>query len=204
MPLNNKMTIRRAPVIYVAGPMAGLRWGAMNDWREEVEERMPDCEIRSPTRGKDWIKRVKLQGTEYEGKPFGSVAAIVKRDHWDVKGADLMIANFLYPSMVSIRDILKEHRIPVEAISINKEFEQYDVKEMLGLDTEKVSLGTATEYGFAHAYHTPVIAIMRQKSIHRHVFTEGISLEIVQDLDTAIFLSRKLLNLPDEPALPTP
>ena len=181
-------TVRRAPVIYVAGPMAGLNWQGMNDWRVEVERRMPDCEIRSPTRGKDWIKRIKLQGTEYEGKPFGSVGAIVKRDHWDVKGSDLMLVNFLDPSMVSIRDILKEHRaLPVVKIP----------DEILDLATEQVSLGTSVEYGFAHAYHTPIIAIRREKSIHRHVFTLGISLEIVHDLDTGIILARKLLNLPD-------
>ncbi|KKL72130.1 hypothetical protein LCGC14_2088030, partial [marine sediment metagenome] len=94
----------------------------------------------------------------------------------------------LDPSMVSIRDILKEHRaLPVVKIP----------DEILDLATEQVSLGTSVEYGFAHAYHTPIIAIMREKSIHRHVFTLGISLEIVHDLNTGIVLARKLLNLPD-------
>ncbi len=188
------LTIRRAPVIYVAGPMAGLSWQGMNDWRAEVERRMPDCEIRSPTRGKDWIKRIKLHGTEYEDKPFGTTSAIVKRDHWDVKGSDLMLVNFLDPSMVSIRDILKEHRMLADVRLPDK---------ILDLNTEQVSLGTSVEYGFAHAYHTPIIAIMREKSVHRHVFTLGITLEVVHDLNTGILLARKLLNLPDEEDLET-
>ncbi len=188
------LTMRRAPVIYVAGPMAGLSWQGMNDWRAEVERRMPDCEIRSPTRGKDWIKRIKLHGTEYEDKPFGTTSAIVKRDHWDVKGSDLMLVNFLDPSMVSIRDILKEHRVLADVRLPDK---------ILDLNTEQVSLGTSVEYGFAHAYHTPIIAIMREKSVHRHVFTLGITLEVVHDLNTGILLARKLLNLPDEEDLET-
>ncbi|KKL53779.1 hypothetical protein LCGC14_2271980, partial [marine sediment metagenome] len=82
------LTIRRAPVIYVCGPMAGLNWEGMDDWREEVRQRMPDCEIRSPTRGKDWIKDVKqLDGLAYDEQLFGSISAIIKRDHWDVHGS---------------------------------------------------------------------------------------------------------------------
>lgn len=190
--MREQITIRRAPVIYVAGPMAGLNWQGMNDWREEVERRMPDCEIRSPTRGKDWIRRVrKISGLAYETKPFGSVAAVLKRDHWDVRGSDLVLANFLDPAMVTIRDILKEHGVSTKAMRIPE--------KILDLGTEQASIGTMVEYGFAHAYHTPVIAIMREKSIHRHVFPLGITLEVVPDLDTGIFLARKLLNLPDEP-----
>ena len=174
--------------------MAGLNWQGMNDWREEVEARMPDCEIRSPTRGKPWIKRVRqISGKPYDEKPFGSVGAIIKRDHWDVRGADLMIANFLDPAEVSIRDILKEHGVAVKALRVPA--------KVLDLSTEVASIGTMVEYGFAHAYHTPIIAIMREKSVHRHVFPLGISLEIVPDLDTGIFLARKLLNLPEEPVL---
>lgn len=185
----DQITIRKAPVIYTCGPMAGLNWQGMNDWREEVARRMPDCEIRSPTRGKDWIKRVKkISGLAYAEKPFGSVTAVIKRDHWDVKGSDLVLANFLDPSMVTIRDILKEHH----ALSGVKLPE-----EILDLGVEEASIGSMVEYGFAYAYHTPVIAIMREKSVHRHVFPLGISLEIVSNLDTGILLARKLLNLPD-------
>jgi len=192
--ISNKMTIRKAPVIYVCGPMAGLNWRRMGDWREEVAERMPDCEIRSPTRGKDWIRRVRsITGLAYDEKPFGSVTAIIKRDHWDVRSSDLVLANFLDPSMVTIKDILKEHGLSPKDLRISE--------KILDLGTEQASIGSMVEYGFAYAYHTPVIAIMREKSIHRHVFPLGITLEIVPDLDTGIFLARKLLNLPDEPVV---
>lgn len=183
------ITVRKAPVIYTCGPMAGLNWHGMSDWREEVARRMPDCEIRSPTRGKDWIKRVKkISGLAYNEQPFGSIQAIIKRDHWDVRGSDLILANFLDPSMVTIRDILKDHHMATE---VNLP------EEVLDLGREEASIGSMVEYGFAYAYHTPVIAVMREKSVHRHVFPLGITLEIVPDLDTGIFLARKLLNLPD-------
>ena len=186
------LTVRKAPIIYVCGPMAGLNWHGMEDWREEVRQRMPDCEIRSPTRGKDWIRKVrKISGLSYDEKPFGSVTAVIKRDHWDVKGSDLMLANFLDPSMVSVEDILKEH----SALRAAKELGLTD--EYLDLATEQASIGSMVEYGFAYAYHTPVIAVMREKSVHRHVFPIGITLEIVPDLDTGLYLARKLLNLPD-------
>ncbi len=190
--LNDKMTIRKAPVIYVCGPMAGLNWRRMGDWRDEVEQRMPDCEIRSPTRGKDWIRRVKaISGLAYAEKPFGSITAIIKRDHWDVRSSDLVLANFLDPAVVTIRDILKEHGVSLKETRIPS--------KVLSMGTEQASIGSMVEYGFAYAYHTPVIAVMREKSIHRHVFPLGITLEIVPDLDTGIFLARKLLNLPEEP-----
>ena len=185
-------TVRRAPVIYVCGPMAGLNWQGMDDWREEVCLRMPDCEIRSPTRGKDWIKDVKqLEGLAYDEQLFGSIGAIIKRDHWDVKGSDLMLANFLDPSMVSIRDILAEHGKLQVAKNAGI------AEELLALAAEQASIGSMVEYGFAHAYHIPVIAVMRKNSIHRHAFPLGISLEIVPTLNAGIFASRKLLNLPD-------
>lgn len=186
------LTIRKAPVIYVCGPMAGLNWQGMEDWREEVRVRMPDCEIRSPTRGKDWIQDVKrLDGLAHDKQLFGSISAVIKRDHWDVRGSDLMLANFLDPSMVSIRDILAEHG----KLQVAKSLGVTD--ELLALATEQASIGSMVEYGFAHAYHTPVVAVMRKNSIHRHVFPLGISLEIVSTLDAGIFAARKLLNLPD-------
>ncbi len=186
------LTIRKAPVIYVCGPMAGLTWQGMDDWREEVRQRMPDCEIRSPTRGKDWIKDVKqLDGLAYDQQLFGSISAIIKRDHWDVHGSDLMLANFLDPSMMSVRDILAEHG----KLQVAKDAGLTD--ELLALATEQASIGSMVEYGFAHAYHTPVIAVMRKNSIYRPVFPLGSSLEIVPPLNAGIFAARKLLNLPD-------
>ncbi len=186
------LTIRKAPVIYVAGPMAGLTWQGMEDWREEVRQRMPDCEIRSPTRGKDWIKDVKqLDGMDYDKQLFGSIGAVIKRDHWDVKSSDLILANFLDPSMVSVRDILAEHG----KLQVAKDMGLTD--ELLALVTVQASIGTGCEYGFAYAYHTPVIAVMRKNSIHRHIFILGITLEVVPTLNAGIFAARKLLNLPD-------
>lgn len=82
------------PIVYVAGPMSQLSWEAMNGWRERIRLALPECEIRSPTRGKAWIKReaTHLTSQAYD-RPFGSSKAITRRDHWDVINSHLILVN---------------------------------------------------------------------------------------------------------------
>ena len=157
------------PVVYVAGPMTGLEWDDANDWREKVRVALPNCEVRSPLRGKAWLQRESvIESSEYP-MPFGSKNAIIKRDHWDVQCADLVIANFEGTAMVDYE----------EGIVV----------------TQVASIGTCFELAWAYEFGTPIISIIPEGNIHRHAFVLAASLEIVQDLETALSLSRVLLNL---------
>ncbi|KKK99617.1 hypothetical protein LCGC14_2630950 [marine sediment metagenome] len=82
------------PIVYVAGPMSHLSWEEMNGWREAVRRALPECEVLSPLRGKEWIKNMPaaLTSKEYP-EPFGNSKAITRRDHWDVTHSDLIIVN---------------------------------------------------------------------------------------------------------------
>ncbi len=163
------------PIIYVAGPMTGLEWDGANDWRERVREALPDCEVRSPLRGKAWLKRESvIESSEYP-MPFGSKNAIIKRDHWDVQCADLVIANFENTAICGMCD-------PDESVG----------------DHQIASIGTCFELAWAYEFGTPVISIIPEGNIHRHAFIQAASLEIVRDLETALKLARLLLNLDAE------
>ena len=158
------------PVVYVAGPMTGLAWDDASDWREKVRKALPDCEVRSPLRGKAWLQRESvIESSEYP-KPFGSDNAIIKRDHWDVQCADLVIANFEDTAIVP-----DPHN------------------EAHG--DQVASIGTCFELAWAYEFGTPIISIIPEGNIHRHAFIEAASLEIVKDLETAITLAHTLLNL---------
>lgn len=158
------------PVVYVAGPMTGLAWDDAYDWREKVRIALPDCEVRSPLRGKAWLRRENvIESSEYP-MPFGSKNAIIKRDHWDVQCADLVIANF-------------------EDTAVGKlQVEDFD-------NAQIASIGTCFELAWAYEFGTPIISIIPEGNIHRHAFIEAASLEIVPDLETAITLAHTLLNL---------
>jgi hypothetical protein len=161
------------PVVYVAGPMTGLEWDDANDWREKVRVALPGCEVRSPLRGKAWLQRESvIESSEYP-MPFGSKNAIIKRDHWDVQCADLVIANF---EDTAVEYGGREEDEPGPPIQI-------------------ASIGTCFELAWAYEFGTPIISIIPEGNIHRHAFIAAASLEIVSDLKTAISLARTLLNL---------
>jgi hypothetical protein len=164
------------PVVYVAGPMTGLEWDDANDWREKVRMALPDCEVRSPLRGKAWLRQeTVIESSEYP-KPFGSKNAIIKRDHWDVQCADLVIANFEDTAIVDLGECGDTGH--------------------LGCGKHPVaSIGTCFELAWAYEFGTPIISIIPEGNIHRHAFIAAASLEIVSDLKTAISLARTLLNL---------
>ena len=149
------------PIVYVAGPMSHLSWEEMNGWREEVRQALPECEVLSPLRGKEWIKNMpaRLTPKEYP-QPFGSSKAITRRDHWDVTHSDLIIVN--------------AH----------------------GRREGGVGRATVCEMAWAWDHHIPIILIVGQGDpFQDHVFIMEFSLEIVLDLETAISLTRTLLNL---------
>jgi nucleoside 2-deoxyribosyltransferase len=89
------MTDRRQR-IYLAGPISGLTYErSALGWRERVRELLPEFNLISPMRGKDFLAgRGPLVGA-YADFPMSSVNGILGRDRNDVFTCDLVLACFL-------------------------------------------------------------------------------------------------------------
>ncbi len=169
------MAHRKLHTVYTAGPIAGCDWNGAVDWRNWVEEKLPECDVLSPMRGKEFLKE--LESLPKDNEEFSEALSIAKRgvdaavssqhsivvrDHWDVSNADILIVNLL-PS--------KELGIP--------------------------SIGTCFELAWAWKYQKPaVVAMQSEGNPNEHVFVQEAAYLIVETLEEAVFVSRQLLNLP--------
>ena len=144
--------------IYTAGPITGLTYeGAALGWREQIKALLPEFDLFSPMRAKDFLANEGILEGSYGHNPMSSENGILGRDHNDVFTCDLMIANFLE-------------------------------------DDGNKSLGTAMEFGWAHAYRKPIIMIAEQDNPHRqHPMLRSASVYIVDNLDDAAKLAKHLL-----------
>lgn len=162
------------PSIYLAGPIAGLPWADATDWREWVRDQNPDCEIKSPMRGKDFLREIdhipegsaKLQAPDLAKRGIdasvSSQHAIVVRDHWDVSSADILMVNLL-PAM----------------------------------DTGVASIGTCFELAWAWKYQKPAIVAMQEEhNPNDHPFVREAAYVVVPTLEEMNAVARTLLNLP--------
>lgn len=86
--------------IYLAGPITGCTYDqARNGWRKDFAEMMPDhVECLSPMRFKDDLK----DETDIDGSPdmyhdslFATGKGITRRDMFDVRRSDMIVANLL-------------------------------------------------------------------------------------------------------------
>lgn len=175
-------TTRIAPVVYTAGPIAGCTWDEAVDWRTWANDQLPECDVRSPMRGKEFLKELKrtipsggdaLQShalaTDAVDAAISSQHAIVVRDHWDVKLADVLLVNML-PSLA------------------------------LG----KASIGTSFELAWAWKYQKPAVVAMQETGNPcDHPFVREAAYIIVPSLEGAIGVVRQILNLPLQPQEPT-
>jgi nucleoside 2-deoxyribosyltransferase len=144
--------------IYTAGPITGLTYeGAALGWREQIKALLPEFDLFSPMRAKEFLAGEGVLAGSYGYNPMSSENGILGRDHNDVFTCDLMIANFLE-------------------------------------DDGNKSLGTAMEFGWAHAYRKPIIMIAEQDNPHRqHPMLRGASVYVVETLDEAAILAKHLL-----------
>lgn len=92
------------PIVYLAGPIAGVSWDDANGWRRLAQSEIGGKGIRclSPLRGKEkmfeGIKQFKT--TQYEG--VGSDSCIYDRDRSDLERADIVLAHLRCADRVSI------------------------------------------------------------------------------------------------------
>lgn len=95
--------------VYLAGPITGLSYDGAVDWREtfqrEAEALERGIECKSPMRLKEHLSDV----TEFSGVGYDTSAdtimdsrAVVGRDIWDVRTADVVLMNLAGAERISI------------------------------------------------------------------------------------------------------
>ena len=99
------------PSVYLAGPITGLGYDGVVEWREYVAKDLEDCGIvpYSPMRAKQFLKDIKSfskAGEPGEGQ-LATGEAITTRDHWDCSTKDLIFVNFLGAKTVSIGTVME-------------------------------------------------------------------------------------------------
>lgn len=77
--------------VYLCGPINGCTDAECKDWREEVRRHFP--------RAIDPMKR------DYRGKEAGSYREIVDLDKRDVRNADVVLVNYVKPSVGTAMEV---------------------------------------------------------------------------------------------------
>lgn len=91
-------------LVYLAGPIGGISYGASTSWREYASQQLTSDAIKtcSPLRGKTYLaNEVHLQGS-YEAYPLSSRHDLTTRDRFDTMRCDMILANFSGADRVSI------------------------------------------------------------------------------------------------------
>lgn len=112
--------------VYLAGPITGLNYAGVTDWRNYTIRRLALAEAGikglSPMRGKEYLSEVSkftADGDKY--KPLGVLSSnrgTITRDRWDATRCDMLLVNFLGAKVVSIGTIMEiawadSKRIPI-------------------------------------------------------------------------------------------
>lgn len=93
------------PIIYLAGPIAGLTYDRATDWRVQLaDELWPWFWCLDPMRDKQHLgASAEPLGTRYAAHRLTEDAAIVGRDRFDVARADAVVFNLaIMPEKVSL------------------------------------------------------------------------------------------------------
>lgn len=101
--------------VYLAGPIAGLNYEGATSWREYTKNSLGQSGIQgySPMRAKeflDGIEKFSLHTLE-ENDPYralnvlASIDGIIGRDSFDVRTCDLVLANFVGATAISMGTI---------------------------------------------------------------------------------------------------
>lgn len=104
------MSKSNKPSVYLAGPITGLDYDGVTDWREHVRESLQlfGIEVYSPMRGKEFLKDIKKFSPMGEkGHQLSTVQGITMRDHWDCSKRDLLFVNMLGAKQVSIGTVME-------------------------------------------------------------------------------------------------
>ncbi|KKN68917.1 hypothetical protein LCGC14_0445740, partial [marine sediment metagenome] len=158
------------PLVYVAGPIAGQSFGGATTWRGLCEANLPECEILTPMRGKDYLKQfptMPLTSKELDvgtaadatAAPGTSSVEIAREAGLKVTDLDAAISS---EKAIHRRDTWDIERCDIALANL-----------LPGDEANKVSIGTACEVYLMSYLRKPVIEILTRGGIHDHPFITG-------------------------------
>jgi nucleoside 2-deoxyribosyltransferase len=94
--------------VYLSGPVSGLKYNEATEWREDAIEMLIRYNIRgvSPMRSKEHLDNGGILG-EADKNPLTTDNGLIVRDRYDVLNSDVLLANFLGATEVSICSIFE-------------------------------------------------------------------------------------------------
>lgn len=178
-------------LIYLAGPISGLSWEQATEWRTDLTKRFKEASTGrinyitlSPLRGKEYLKYEKDIKDSYADYTMSTPKAITERDLNDVRRSDLIIANFLGATKVSIGTVFEIGAARALNIPIILIIE--DPINMNFLNLESVSI--------AHYNSNPITLEYARKNIHDHSMIRESAINILSNIDDAFEVSLHLLG----------
>jgi nucleoside 2-deoxyribosyltransferase len=132
--------MKRNPIVYLAGAIAGLTGDDAIDWREQAVSTLAyrDVEALSPMRAKDALRGKVISGDfhDYAGRGmFFTSRGIMTRDFNDVKRCDALLVNLLgltKPSLGTIMELAWAYAFQKPAvIAIEKSGNPHDNHPMI-------------------------------------------------------------------------
>lgn len=101
-------SVTKKSTVYLCGPISGLSFDECVAYYDQVNQLLPPWIVPiSPMRGKGYLKGEPVLGDTYENTVLSSGKAIVTRDYFDVKRADVILANFIGAKRVSIGSLFE-------------------------------------------------------------------------------------------------
>jgi len=98
------------PLIYLAGPISGLKYGVAADWRDDVAtQHEHSFNFASPLRAKEFLDTGEVldhTNIVYDNV-LSSPHGVMTRDSWDVHRCDCVFANLLGAERVSIGTVME-------------------------------------------------------------------------------------------------
>ncbi len=95
-------------LLYLAGPITGISYGASTDWRQYVMQNLPSHIIGvSPMRAKHYLSHENKIADHYPDHALSSQEAITSRDRFDVTRSAAILVNLLGAEKVSIGSVME-------------------------------------------------------------------------------------------------
>ena len=96
-------------LVYLAGPITGLSYSEVTDWREKVKVDLADVGLvgLSPMRYKKFLGEERVIKDAYQKIPLASQRGLTTRDRFDVGRSDVILANVLQAQKVSLGTVLE-------------------------------------------------------------------------------------------------
>ncbi len=94
-------------MVYLAGPIAGLTYADATDWRLWFATQVAPIVCLDPMRGKRYLQGDALLEDSYPNHLLASAEAITTRDRFDVARCDMVVANLLGATRVSIGTVME-------------------------------------------------------------------------------------------------